>query len=236
MAQKTEMRPQETAEHRHRRHRRSRTVTLGASILILAAIGLFIVAGVIIKSAAGFVKDFVGPNESASYFEQYLEPVVMFDPESFGSISEAKPEWMIETAIWAALDDGEQSGQYAITEDGKEILPDKDVTANLKKYFGSTVKPSFKTFTIDGYTYEYNKKDRSFYIPLVAVTDFYLPRVSKISSRFKTTTLTVDYIPAKNWGQDDKSSELKQKSDKTMQIILNGSRGSYQVKAIKDIE
>lgn len=220
---------------RHKR-RRTQTVTLGAGILLLAAIGVCVIVFFIVKSAAGYVKDFVGPNETASYFNSYLAPVVMFDTDTFNDISGAKAQWKLETAIWAALDENEKNGSYASTSDGREILPVKDVASYMKKYFGGTVKPSYMTFSDGNFTYEFNKKEQCYYIPLIAVTDYYIPSVTKISRSFNTVTLTVGYIPGKNWGQDSSGNVTQPAPDKTMKIILTGSRGSYVIKAIKNAE
>jgi hypothetical protein len=224
----------EAAGSRLHMQKRTRTTVLGAAILAIAAICLCILLFFIIKSAAGYVKDFLGPDETPDYFDSYLEPAVMFDPEVFDNISNAEPDWELETAIWASLDDGEQSGRYALAEDGREILPVKDVTGNLKKYFGDAVHPTFQTFSDGDFTYEFDKKNQCYYIPLIAVTDFYLPHVTKISRNFKTVTLTVQYIPGQNWGQDGNGTALQQTPDKTMVFVLKGSRGGYQITGLKE--
>lgn len=219
---------------KRRMHRRKSTVAAGAVILAIAFAALCLFVFFLTKTTTKYISDFVGPNETKDYFNQYLEPAVMFNPKTFDSISEAKPEWELETAIWAALDDGEKSGKYAVAEDGREILPVKDVTAYLKKYFGDSVKPSFKSFNDSNFTYEYDKKGQCYYIPLIAVTDFYTPNVTKITRKFNTVTLTVDYIPGKNWGQDSSGDTTKPNPDKTMYFVLSGSRGGYIIKSIKD--
>jgi hypothetical protein len=214
--------------------KRKRTVVIGAVILALAAIIACIILFFIIRSTSVYVKNFVGPAETLDYFDSYLEPAVMFDPAAFDNISKAEPDWELETAIWASLDDGEQSGLYALTEDGREILPVKDVTSNLKKYFGDAVQPTFATFSDGDFTYEFDKKEQCYYIPLIAVTDFYIPRVTKISRNFKNVTLTVQYIPGENWGQDGNGTAIQQTPDKTMLFLLKGSRGGYQITGLKE--
>lgn len=214
----------------HRR-KRNKTAALGAGILIFALTGFCVVMAVIIKSAVGYVKDFMGPNEDAAFFEKYLEPVVMFDPDTFTDISKAKPQWQLETAIWAALDENEKNGSYASTSDGREILPVKDVASNMKKYFGIS-NPKYMTFSDGNFTYEYSRKEQCFYIPLIAVTSYYIPHVKKISKGFNSVTLIVDYQTGKNWGQDE-ASRSALSTEKTMRIRLKGSRGRYTVKAIE---
>lgn len=236
MADVRELRTERTRPRDDHGRKRRKTVALGAGILCVAAIGLCILVFFIVRSATGYVSDFVGLNETATYFDSYLDPVVMFDPDTFSDISKANPQWEIETAIWAALDTNEKSGSYASTADGREILPIKDIASYLKKYFGSAVQPSYETFTSGDFTYEYSKKERCYFIPLGAVTSYYIPKVTKISRGFRTVTLTVQYIPGENWGEDSSGNVTQPSPDKTMIIVLSGGNGSYVVKAIKNDE
>lgn len=228
------VRPRENLALKRRIRRRRSTVAAGAVILAVAFAGICLIIFLLTKSTTKYISNFIGPSETTDYFSKYLEPAVMFNPKTFDNISQAKPEWELETAIWAALDDGEKSGKYAVAEDGREILPVKDVNAYLKKYFGASVKPAFKTFTDQSFTYQYDKKAQCYYIPLIAVTDFYTPSVTKITRNFNTVTLAVDYIPGKNWGQNSRGDTTKPTPDKTMYFVLSGSSGGYTIKAIKD--
>lgn len=228
------MRVRQVRRQNRRRKGRNRTAALGAVILLIGAALAFTALFFLVKSAVHYIKDFIGPEETESYFESYLEPVVMFDPEPFEDISQVSDEWKFETAIWAALDENEKNGAYATTSDGREILPISDVTKYMNKYFGKTVNPKYKTFTSDNFTYEYNKKEKCYYIPLSAVTDYYMPDVTNISRKFNTVTLTVDYIPCKDWGQDTSGELTKPAPDKTMTIVLSGSRGNYSIQSIQD--
>jgi hypothetical protein len=234
MAEQNKLRSGQSRQRSRHRRKRNQTVALGAGILIFAVIGICLVVFIIVKSATGYVQDYVGPDETASYFETYLEPVVMFDPDTFTDVSKAQEQWKVETAIWAALDENEKNGIYASTSDGREILPIKDVNSYLKKYFGGTVSPAYKSFSDGNFTYEFNKKEQCFYIPLTAVTNFYMPRVTNVSNGFNTVTLTVQYIPGENWGQDSDGNVTQPTPDKTMTIVLSGSRGSYTVKSISE--
>lgn len=237
MADKTELRPEQEKQRSRGRRKHRQTAALGAGILLFAAIGVCLVLFFIIRSATGYVKNFVvGPNETESFFESYLEPAVMFDPDTFTDISQSDPQWRLETAIWAALYENENNGGYTSTSDGREILPIKDVTAYMKKYFENTENTQYVTFTKDDFTYEYNRKEQCYYIPLTAVSDYYIPKVTKISKGFNTVTLSVSYFPGKNWGQDTGESEAEQSADKHMKFILTGNRGNYKLKSIQNDE
>lgn len=215
--------------------KRRKTVALGATILITAAVIFFVVLFFAVKLAAGYVMDFLGPDEDAAYFNDYLDPVVMFDPSPFNDISHAKTQWKLETAIWAALYENEKSGSYAETADGREILPVKDAAVKLKKYFNIT-KPSYFTFSDSNFTYEYNRKGQCYYIPLTAVKSYYIPDVKKITRKFNLVTLTVNYKSMKNWGQNSGETAPSSPAEKTVQIVLKGRRGGYMVESIRNVK
>jgi hypothetical protein len=219
-----------------KKRKRRKTAALGAGILFFAAVGVCLVLFYIIKSAVTYVSDFVaGPNETESFYENYLAPAVMFDPDTFTDSSKSDPQWRLETAIWAALYENETNGTYASTSDGREILPIKDVTAYLKKYYGNTENTQYVTFTRGDFTYEYNQKEQCYYIPLTAISDYYYPKVTKISKGFNTVTLSVAYFQGKNWGQDTADSD-NQQADKYVTVILSGNHGNYKLKSIQNDE
>lgn len=222
--------PEVHSQRQGRSRRRERTVALGGAVLALAACAALAVLGLLGAGAVRFARSFFGPAAAPAYFQSYLKPVVMFDPKPFASLPQAGADWKLETAIWAALETGEASGQYAVADDGREILPVRDVAANLKKYFG-IVSPTYRTFTADGSTYEYDAKNFCYYIPLTEVDTYYLPRVQKVSRSFGATTLVVDYIEAHNWGQGEE--DLSGAADKTVEIVLTGGNGNYRLRALR---
>lgn len=210
--------------------RRGRTVALGGAVLALAACALLAAVGLLGVGAVRFVRSLMGPGATPAYFQSYLAPVVMFDPRPFASLSQAGDDWKLETAVWAALETGEAGGQYAVADDGREILPVRDVAAGLKQYFG-IVTPSYHTFTADGSTYEYDAKNACFYVPLTEVDTYYLPRVRKVSHSFGTIVLVVEYIKAHDWGQGEQS--LTGAADKTVEVTLARVSGGYRLRALR---
>lgn len=214
--------------------RKKRRVALGAAVLIIAAALIVTIVISIGKAATGFVKGYFGPDETNEYFESYVSPAIMFDPSTFTDIEKADSSWKTETAIWSAINDNEKNGTYTTTSDGREIIPVKDVTNNFQKYFGKSAVPKYKSFSHGEFNYEYSSKEQCFYIPLIAVTDYYLPKVTKLDRNFNTVTLTVGYIPSKNWGQDSEGNPTEPKPEKYMKIVLNGSRGNYAIQSIEE--
>ncbi len=221
--------PESPGQARRKRRRRG-TAALGLFVLILGALFAVAALAALTTGAVRFAQDFFGPSETPAYFQSYLKPVVMFDPKPFSGLAQAGADWKLETGIWAALEAGEPSGQYAVSPDGREILPVRDVAANLKKYFG-IVSPSYHTFTAHTFTYEYDAKNACYYIPLTQVNTYFLPRVKKIARSFKTVTLTVEYVQGTDWGQGQES--LSGPAEKTVEIVLTGGGGGYRLRALR---
>lgn len=213
---------------------RRRKVVVGASVLIVAVAIICAVVFMIIKTSSGFVKEYMVPEENAEYFERYLSPVVMFDPKPFADIKDADENWMVETAIWAALNENESAGTYTVTADSKEIIPTKDITNYYQKYFGKQGVPKFNSFNSNEFDYEFNSKEQSYYIPLIAVTNYVMPKVVEIKHSLNNVTLTVGYISSENWGQDANGNTMAPNPEKYMNIVLEGSKGNFELKSITE--
>lgn len=215
---------------------RRRKVVVGASVIVMAIAVLCIAVFFLIKSSTGFVKEYIVPEETPEYFEKYLSPVVMFNPTPFTDIKNADETWMIQTAIWGALNENESAGTYTVTADGQEIIPVKDITNYYQKYFGTQGVPKYKSFNNGDYDYKFNSKEQSYYIPLIALTNYVIPKVVDVRHGFNTVTLTVGYISSENWGQDANGNTMAPKPEKYMTVTLDGARGNFEVKSIVENE
>jgi hypothetical protein len=235
LEEQTRLRPSEAARRRRHKRKRTQRTVVGAAVLLLALVGLGVVLFSAGSAAFRYVKAYVGPDETSSFFESYIEPVVVEDPEPFSSITEVSPDWALETAIWVTLSEDESSGRYGITEDGREIVPVVDIQASFEKYFGVQLTPQYHTFTVDDVKYEYDAKNKCFYIPETGFDNVFQPSVTKIQRSGSNVTLTVDYIPGSGWVQDSNGNTIKPQPAKTMQYVLKGSKGNYELEAIKQV-
>lgn len=236
VAQQRAARPAARARSLRHRRRRARTTAVGAAILLFAAVGFGAILFLAGRQAAGYVRDYLGPTENADFFERYLEPVVVEDPGPFPDIAKASPEWTLTTAIWACLSADENSGRFGYTSDEtgtpREILPVADLKKSFEKYFGDAVKPRYHTFRSGSSTFEYDEKNQCYYIPVFAINNVYIPKVSKISRSGSAVTLTVQYIPGSGWSQDKNGKVIQPSPAKTMLYVLQGGRGSYFIRSI----
>ena len=225
----------EASRRRRRRHRRETTM-LGAGVLMLAAIGLIFLIWKFGSASVQFVKDYIGPPETVDFFEGYIAPVVMQDPDPFTDASKLDSQWIVKTAVWAALTSDENQGKYSTTDDDREIIPIDDIARQIEKLFGDGVKPAYSTFTDgdSGAKYEYDKRDKCYYIPMIAISDYYTPSVRTIKRGSGTVKLTVDYISGQGWQQDSAGTVVAPDASKTMIYTLKGSRGRYAIVSVEE--
>jgi hypothetical protein len=232
MEHNSPLRPSEQARHKRHKHKRFEIATIGAVVLGLAAIGLFVIIGIVSGTTFNYIKDFIGPNETPKFFEDYIAPVVMQDPPPFSDIKKANPVLLVKTAIWATLSEDANQGKYGTTDDGREILPIDDITKDFVKFFGDDIKPKYQTFTDNGANYEYDVKVKCYYIPMIAVDNFFTPVVKTNTPKNGIVKLSVGYIPGSGWGQNPDGTASAPEPTKTMIYTLKGSRGKYVIIAI----
>ena len=72
---------------------------LGGVFLILAVIGLISVAGFCVR----LTNQIMDNTQEKSKFEDYLLPVVMFDPVEFDSPAYADPLFLLQSSLWGTL-------------------------------------------------------------------------------------------------------------------------------------
>lgn len=222
------------ARAKRRKRKRAGITALGAVVLLL---GVGIVGTILyfaVDNGVKYVKEYIGPSETTTFYEQYIEPVVVQDPKPFAKISKASPDWTLMTAIWATLSADENAGRFAYTADNREILPVTDVDSYYNKYFGDDVPPKYHTFVYKGATIEYDEANQCFYVPLIALDNVYVPQVAKITGISGGVKLTVNFIPGDGWTQDKKGNIIKPKPVKAMIFTLSGGHGKYIIKSIEN--
>ena len=234
MEQNSSIRPSEQARRKHHKRKRFEITAIGAVVLVLAALGLFIIVGFASGTTYNYIKDFIGPNETPQFFEGYIAPVVMQDPPPFSDIKKASPVLLIKTAIWATLSEDANQGKYATTDDGREIVPIDDITKDFVKFFGDNIKPKYQTFTDNSSNYEYDVKSKCYYIPMIAIDNFYTPLVQTITPKNGFVKLSVGYVPGSGWGQNPDGTASAPEPTKTMIYTLKGARGNYVIVAIEN--
>jgi uncharacterized membrane protein YgcG len=228
------IRPSEQARRKRHQHKRVEVAAVGAVVLGLAVIGLCVIIVFAGGSTVKYIKDFIGPDETPKFFQAYIAPVVMQDPPPFTDIKKASPVLLLKTAIWATLSEDANQGKYATTDDGHEIVPISDITVDFVKFFGDEISPKYQTFSDNGANYEYDAKAKCYYIPQIAVDNFFTPVIQSITPKNGIVKLSVGYVPGTGWGQNPDGTASAPAATKTMVYTLKGSRGKYIIIAINN--
>ncbi len=202
---------------------------LGTVVLIFAVIGVITVA----VSAARLVSSAVNRTAMKKEFEEYLLPVLMFDPVPFESVEDADSLMLLQASLWGALLD-EKSGNYSYDEMKLLVVPASDVDVAGANLFGPDLRLEHQSFGDYEISYIYNETTKTYHVPVTAKTSVYTPKVEKIEKDRSGYTLTVGYVPPGfNWlFQGDDEEKVP---DKYMLYVLKKYDKKYYISAIRDV-
>lgn len=174
----------------NKRKRRSKyALPLGGVFLVLAVIGLISVAGFCIR----LTNQIMDNTREKSKFEEYLLPVVMFDPVEFDSPEHADPLFLLQSSLWGAL--LSNTDKYTYDENAMLVVPASDLDVYAAKLYGSDIKLQHQTIEDFDFTYPYDPETKTYGVPVMGQTSQYTPQVTKIEKKGDLYTLTVGYIP-----------------------------------------
>ena len=209
-------------ERRRRKHRWAFPVGLIMVLLALVGIGtilFFCVQG--IRSLA---------NDTGKYdeYQEFLTPIVMFDPDTFDDLTQARQDQLINCAIWALLTSGLEPDQY-LSDSGTMIVPQADVEKEFVRLFGTEIKPEHQTIDGYGYQFAYDAAAGTYNIPLTGVEPLYTPQVERVSRSGNTREVTIACVASNQWAQDRSGNMVPVVADKYLKATLrdNGEGGYY---------
>ncbi|MBQ8503894.1 MAG: hypothetical protein IJ491_06435 [Clostridia bacterium] len=207
---------------------------IGAVVLLLVLVGIISIIGGI----AGKIDSSVKEQNSQKYseFEEFIAPIVMYDPDTFDDISMANTEQLISITIWSILDSNIEPDKYEYT-DGGMLMPQSEVEEKFQSLFGSQVKWNHCTVDGGGIYFSYSETKEAYVIPITGVTPIYTPKVTEISERPSMVVLTVGYLASSDWVQDSDGNMVSPEPSKYMKITLGkNADDSYYVRAIQSAE
>ncbi|MBR4766585.1 MAG: hypothetical protein IK085_07470, partial [Clostridia bacterium] len=107
---------------------------LGMLIIIFAVIG--IIAAV--KAGVTMFRDLTDNSAQKAEYEEFLRPVVMYDPDPFDDVRSADITQLVNAAIWSLITQSGSTDSFAYsTGDNMGILiPVEQVTAEFNRLFG----------------------------------------------------------------------------------------------------
>ncbi|MDR1410469.1 MAG: hypothetical protein LBJ12_09495 [Oscillospiraceae bacterium] len=213
-------------------NKRIGSFVLGLLVILLAIFG----AITLIMLAGRSVGNLFGDSARRTEYETFLAPVIRNDPDPFDDVSQASQMQLLDCTIWKILQSNLETGQYETVPlaDGAGFqIPKADVDAQFAALFG--VLDTLEHATIDGgdYVFTYDKTKQAYLVPITAIAPIYIPRVTDIQKKSRSIILTVGYIPASEYLQDEKGNIIQPEPNKYSKITLRTSKDGYFISAIQ---
>lgn len=205
------------------------------------AVGLLVIAfsivGIVL-SVNGIIDYFSQKNEEKSQgefasYNAFFIPVAAVDPVPFDDLSAARPEELVEIAVWSIISSDLKPDDYVYTD--KELLiPAGKVEQAFVKYFGTSVKINHTSVTGYGYEFAYSSEENTYYVPLTAIEPLYTPEVTGREVKGDTETITVGLINTASWKQDTSTGDISRpEPDKYIKVTLLKSGDNMYITSLR---
>ena len=224
------------ATNRKKAKKNPLAVPIGVIAGILAVIGLIAV----VKFAIGAVDNITNKTAEKAKYEEFLLPVVMFDPDPFDDLTQADVSQLLNSAVWALLmsEDGTDKYSYAEGDTFGIVVPQTDIELYFNGLFGTEINIASLHSSIDMSEYEitYDAALKSYSLPVTGVESAYTPKVYGIEKQGSSVILSVGYISNKAWVQLDGDEITAPEPDKYMNITLRERNGGTYVSSIQAVD
>lgn len=208
---------------------------VGLLIVIFAVVGIASAVRWAVGAAAGLKDDTAEKRK----YEEFLRPVVMFDPDPFDDISSADIPQLVNAAIWSLITDEDSAGEfsYSAGENIGVLIPQEQVVAEFVRLFGEEVDiaPMLQTIDMSAHDMTYDPAQSGFIIPITGLETAYVPLVREIERKGSSVVLTVDYIGNRAWAQVSEDGYAPPEPDKTMSITLREQDGGSYVASVQSL-
>ena len=200
---------------------------IGGIFLALALVGLISVANFCVNLTNRIMDN----TREKTMFEDYLLPVVMFDPVEFDSPEHADPVFLIQSSLWSAL--LSNTDKYSYDESAMLAVPASDLDVQAAKLYGSNVKLQHQTIDGFDFMYPYDEETRIYGVPVMGQTSQYTPDVTRIVKKGDIYTVTVGYIPpATLWEKTKGGKDYEPEPDKYMIFTMKKVKDAYNILSI----
>lgn len=231
MADKAELIRQSLENQRKEKKKKGLGFAVGLIIIIFSVVG-------VVLSVMSIIDYFEEKNEIKAQdeftpYNKFFIPVAAVDPVPFDDVNSAKPEELIEIAVWSIIGSDLKPEDYVYTD--KELLiPAEKIEAAFINYFGTGVSIKHTSVTGYGYEFSYNPEENTYYIPLTAIEPMYTPEVTEREVKGDTEILTVGLINTSSWKQDSSTGDITRPDpDKYIKVTLIKSGNSTHIASIR---
>ena len=222
---------QEIIKNQKTKRSKNLSFFFGLTVVIFSLVGFF---GCIFFSL-NFFGSMSAQKQKARFseYDKFFVAVAAVDPDSFDDITAASMDELIEIAIWSIMRSDMEPDKYDYSS-GELAIPLYDVEQAFIRYFGTQMAIEHRTVTGYGYEFSYSEQDGCYYIPLTTLEPLFTPQVTETEEKGDTVTLTVGFINASSWKQDNETGDISRpEPDKFVKITLRTSGNSSFISAIR---
>lgn len=218
------------AETKKRKGQSKLAFPLGLAIIILAVIGVIFSVGAGIDSIKKIADN---PLKKAEY-EAMLIPIVMYDPDMFDDVSAANLDQLTVCAVWGVIKDEDiYPGKYETDDRGNIMIPAKDVEKKFAELFGTDIIPTHIGVKGNFDEFSFNEQAQCYLVTSAGTMPIYTPNVTDIEKNSNTVVLTVGYLSAEAWAQDNAGNFIEPEPSKYVKVTLRENDNGYYISAIQ---
>ena len=208
---------------------------LGMLIIIFSIIGI----AATVKAGISLFKDMTDNSAQKEEYEEFLRPVVMYDPDPFDDVRSADITQLVNAAIWSLItqSNSTESFSYSIGDNMGILIPVEQVTAEFIRLFGNEtdIASQYDSIDMSSHDITYDSAQGGFIIPITSLEVAYTPEVYEIEKKANSIILSVGYIGSKAWAEINDGEYVAPQPDKFMKITLRQGEKGYYIASIQSV-
>ncbi|MBR0120682.1 MAG: hypothetical protein IJM10_02725 [Clostridia bacterium] len=208
---------------------------LGMLIIIFSIIGI----AATVKAGISLFKDMTDNSAQKEEYEEFLRPVVMYDPDPFDDVRSADITQLVNAAIWSLItqSNSTESFSYSTGDNMGILIPVEQVTAEFIRLFGNEtdIASQYDSIDMSSHDITYDSAQGGFIIPITSLEVAYTPEVYEIEKKANSIILSVGYIGSKAWAEINGGEYVAPQPDKFMKITLRQGEKGYYIASIQSV-
>lgn len=208
---------------------------LGMLIIIFSIIGI----AATVKAGISLFKDMTDNSVQKEEYEEFLRPVVMYDPDPFDDVRSADITQLVNAAIWSLItqSNSTESFSYSTGDNMGILIPVEQVTAEFIRLFGNEtdIASQYDSIDMSSHDITYDSAQGGFIIPITSLEVAYTPEVYEIEKKANSIILSVGYIGSKAWAEINGGEYVAPQPDKFMKITLRQGEKGYYIASIQSV-
>lgn len=224
-----------------RRGKYAYAAPLGMVISLLCVVGIvaLVFAGV---SGIRQLADTTDLQEEMYY---YLEPVLVYTPESFENTNIAPQDAFLNAAAYKVmlaeqvrmLREGDESSVYSVDDDGRIGVPQEEIEEAYQALFGPDAKLTHRS--IEGSNLEYDDSDGTYYVPFETASTANRPVIDYVKKRASVYEVRVGYVPITDIRLDEHGKAIDPTADmathfQTYTLTRDKKNDTYYIRSCVD--